>query len=162
MGGARGFLPCRRSSDEDIAVEDFVAGVARVVSDVRADLVFRRFARLRKQVTFETALFSDSTGGIVAELRNLREATVLRADDASATIRFAGVPTERFADLVGHDRVKSRCKDCGGTGICQHKRIRQYCKDCKGGAICKHNNYKHTCRQCGGPGRCVHDRVRSK
>lgn len=111
MGGARGFLPCRRSSDEDIAVEDFVAGVARVVSDVRADLVFRRFARTRKQVTFETALFSDSTGGIVAELRNLREATVLRADDASATIRFAGVPTERFADLVGLDRVKSRLSD---------------------------------------------------
>jgi len=32
----------------------------------------------------------------------------------------------------------SRCKDCGGSGLCQHQRQRSQCKDCGGGGLCEH------------------------
>ena len=31
--------------------------------------------------------------------------------------------------------MRSRCKDCGGGGICQHGRQRSGCKDCRSGSI---------------------------
>ena len=32
-------------------------------------------------------------------------------------------------------RQRSRCKDCGGSGICEHGRQRSRCKDCGGGSV---------------------------
>jgi hypothetical protein len=29
------------------------------------------------------------------------------------------------------DKIRSRCKDCGGGSICEHDRRRSACKDCK-------------------------------
>ena len=36
-------------------------------------------------------------------------------------------------------REKSKCKDCGGQGICQHNRIRSRCNEYGGAGICEHN-----------------------
>ena len=38
---------------------------------------------------------------------------------------------------------RDRCRDCGGSSICQHNRQRNYCKDCGGSAICKHGRQVH-------------------
>ena len=33
-----------------------------------------------------------------------------------------------------HQRERSKCKECGGSGICPHQRQRSRCKECGGGA----------------------------
>ena len=38
-----------------------------------------------------------------------------------------------------HNRIRSRCKSCGGSSICEHNRRRSSCKSCGGSAICEHN-----------------------
>ena len=45
-----------------------------------------------------------------------------------------------------HNCQKSRCKDFGGSQICQHNRIRSTCKECQGSSICPHKREKSTCR----------------
>jgi len=35
-----------------------------------------------------------------------------------------------------HQRERSTCKDCGGSGICEHQRRRSRCKDCGGSSLC--------------------------
>ena len=30
-----------------------------------------------------------------------------------------------------HDRIRSRCKECGGSGICPHQRRRSTCQECR-------------------------------
>ena len=45
-------------------------------------------------------------------------------------------PKKRILKRCEHQRQKSRCKDCGGSGICEHQRQRSSCKDCGGGIIC--------------------------
>ena len=52
---------------------------------------------------------------------------------------------------------KSRCKDCGGVGICKHGRQKPRCKECGGSRICQHNREKYLCKDCGGNGFCEHD-----
>ncbi len=61
-----------------------------------------------------------------------------------------------------HGRVRSRCKDCGGSGICEHGTRRSQCKDCGGSGICEHGRHRSQCKDCGGSGICEHDRQRSK
>jgi len=42
------------------------------------------------------------------------------------------VPPRRFVSSTKvHSRQKSRCKDCGGSGLCEHKRQKSRCKDCQ-------------------------------
>ena len=60
-----------------------------------------------------------------------------------------------------HDRVRSTCKECGGSQICEHNHIRSTCKECGGGSICKHDRQRSLCKDCGGASICVHARVRS-
>ena len=50
--------------------------------------------------------------------------------------------------ICQHNRRRSDCKDCGGTGICQHNRKRSSCKDCGGTGICQHNRQRSTCSPC--------------
>jgi len=57
-----------------------------------------------------------------------------------------------------HNRHKSLCKDCGGSGLCQHQREKRYCKDCDGSALCQHGRNKRLCKDCGGSGLCQHQR----
>jgi hypothetical protein len=59
-----------------------------------------------------------------------------------------------------HDRIRSTCKDCGGSGICEHERQRHHCKDCGGSGICEHNKKKSECKDCGGSQICIHDIMR--
>ena len=35
-----------------------------------------------------------------------------------------------------HGRLKSTCKECGGSSICPHGRLKQCCKECGGSKIC--------------------------
>ena len=37
----------------------------------------------------------------------------------------------RQRGLCEHGRVRSACKECGGSGICEHGRWRHKCKDCR-------------------------------
>ena len=46
-----------------------------------------------------------------------------------------------------HNRQKSVCKDCKGSGICEHNKVRSRCKECNGGSICEHNKRRSICRE---------------
>ena len=47
-----------------------------------------------------------------------------------------------------HNRRRTRCKDCHGSGICSHNKVRDRCKDCAGGSICDHNKQRAKCKEC--------------
>ena len=64
--------------------------------------------------------------------------------------------------ICEHLRVRTRCKDCGGGSICEHNRLRSTCKECGGGSICEHNKARSTCKECGGGSICEHNRTRSR
>jgi hypothetical protein len=57
-----------------------------------------------------------------------------------------------------HNRVKSRCKECGGNELCKHNRRKSHCKDCGGKSICEHNKIRSRCKECGGKSICEHNR----
>ena len=63
--------------------------------------------------------------------------------------------------MCEHNRQKSRCKDCGGSGICEHNRRKNTCKDCGGSQICEHNRETYRCKDCGGSGICEHNRQKN-
>jgi len=67
----------------------------------------------------------------------------------------------RWQYCCHHDRVRSACKQCGGTSICQHRRERSKCKECGGASICVHRRVRSQCKECGGASICVHRRQRS-
>eukprot|EP00961_Rhodomonas_salina_P203244 2742398-Rhodomonas_salina.2 len=71
------------------------------------------------------------------------------------------MPTPKLCE---HNKVRSQCKQCGGTmrGICEHNRQRSQCKECGGGSICKHNRRRHDCKECGGASVCEHNRLRRR
>ena len=48
-----------------------------------------------------------------------------------------------------HIRIKSACKDCGGTSICEYNRQGHRCKDYGGTSICDHNRKRSTFKDCG-------------
>ena len=50
--------------------------------------------------------------------------------------------------ICSHQRVRSRCKECGGGSICQHQRERSKCKECGGASICPHQRRRSTCKEC--------------
>ena len=58
-----------------------------------------------------------------------------------------------------HDRVKQRCKECGGSGktplgnFCKHGRRKDRCKECGGSQICEHGRRKDQCKECGASGK---------
>jgi len=74
----------------------------------------------------------------------------------------AKVPRTKARTLCEHQRVRSLCKDCGGSGLCEHQRQRSRCKDCGGSGICEHQRERNQCKDCGGSGICEHQRVRSR
>ena len=59
-----------------------------------------------------------------------------------------------------HNRIKYQCKDCGGARICEHGRSRFHCRECKGTSICEHNKQRNKCKECGGSSFCIHGRIR--
>ena len=65
-------------------------------------------------------------------------------------------------DRCEHGRVRSTCKECGGSQICEHGRVRSTCKECGGGSIFEHGRERYRCKECGGSGICEHGRERNK
>ena len=61
-----------------------------------------------------------------------------------------------------HGRQRSRCKECGGGGLCEHGRDRSRCKECGGGGLCEHGRQRSKCKECGGGGLCEHGRARRR
>ena len=57
-----------------------------------------------------------------------------------------------------HGRQRSKCKDCGSSGICVLALLRaragagHNCKDCGGSGICEHGRQRSRCKDCGGGG----------
>ncbi len=62
--------------------------------------------------------------------------------------------------LCPHDRLKTRCKDCGGGSLCEHGVNRSEGQKC-GGALCEHDRRRTLCKDCGGGSLCEHDRRRT-
>ena len=63
--------------------------------------------------------------------------------------------------MLSRPAAHSRCKDCGGGGLCEHGRQRSKCKACGGSSFCEHGRQRSTCKDCGGGGICEHGRRRS-
>jgi hypothetical protein len=63
--------------------------------------------------------------------------------------------------ICEHGKQKSRCKDCGGSGICKHNKHKAFCKECGGSQICQHNKIKSKCKECGGSELCEHGKQKS-
>jgi hypothetical protein len=58
-----------------------------------------------------------------------------------------------------HNRQKTQCIDCGGSGLCCHSRPKHLCKDCEGAVgICEHNRVRTKCKDCHGTAVCIHHR----
>ena len=43
--------------------------------------------------------------------------------------------------------MRSKCKECGGSGICEHGRVRSQCKECGGSGICEHGRVRSKCKE---------------
>jgi len=61
-----------------------------------------------------------------------------------------------------HNRLRSQCKDCGGSQICEHRRQKSLCKECGGTSVCPHQRIRSQCKECGGASICPHQRIRSQ
>jgi hypothetical protein len=66
------------------------------------------------------------------------------------------------SEICEHQRQKSKCKECGGSQICEHQRRKSLCKECGGSQICEHQRQKSKCKECGGSQICEHQRQKSK
>ena len=70
---------------------------------------------------------------------------------------------ESYRKKCEHGRERSRCIECGGSGLCEHGRERRRCKECGGSGLCKHGRQRSRCKDCGGSsGRCAHGRQASR
>ena len=45
--------------------------------------------------------------------------------------------------------MRHRCRDCGGTSVCEHGRVRAECCDCGGTSVCEHGRLRRKRRDCG-------------
>ena len=51
----------------------------------------------------------------------------------------------RYASTVVE---RTKCKECGGSEICEHGRRRSECKECGGSQICEHGRIRSKCKEC--------------
>ena len=61
-----------------------------------------------------------------------------------------------------HNKIKSTCRECGGSVFCEHNKQKSTCRECGGSSICPHNKFKSSCRECGGSVFCEHNKQKSK
>eukprot|EP00961_Rhodomonas_salina_P282964 3824179-Rhodomonas_salina.2 len=66
-----------------------------------------------------------------------------------------------------HNRQRSKCVQCGGSGVCEHKHLRTTCLACKdagtgGSMICDNHIRRAGCKECGGSAICEHGRQKVK
>ncbi len=57
-----------------------------------------------------------------------------------------------------HNRLKFRCRTCGGSQICEHDKRKDICRKCNGSAFCEHDKRKSQCKECKGSQICEHDK----
>ena len=55
-----------------------------------------------------------------------------------------------------HDKRRTRCVPCGGSGLCQHLKLKECCYFCHGSAYCIHGKQKRICLPCDGSHFCIH------
>ena len=79
-----------------------------------------------------------------------------------ATMEVVICGSSKMRKKCSHNRIKSECKECGGSSICEHNRRKYSCKECGGSSICEHNRQKSKCKECGGSSFCEHNRQKSK
>ena len=60
------------------------------------------------------------------------------------------LPPQPHQERVQGVRQTSKCKECGGSAICEHNRHRYECRVCAGAGICHHNRRKNKCKECAG------------
>ncbi len=55
-----------------------------------------------------------------------------------------------MAERASARMQKHRCKECGGSSVCQcpHGRQKHRCKECGGSGICVHGREKGSCQNC--------------
>ena len=61
--------------------------------------------------------------------------------DKSMNATIAKVPVSANIGIQNQ-----RCKDCGGSGICEHGRQQCQCIDCRGTGICEHGKHRSYCK----------------
>ena len=88
--------------------------------------------------------------------KEIREKNKCPHDKIKSTCREC-----KGSGFCNHDKIKSRCRECKGGSICPHDKIKSTCRECKGGRICPHDKHKSTCRECKGSSICPHDKQKS-
>jgi len=72
--------------------------------------------------------------------------------------RSSAAKKPRKAPALNNQR-KRRCKDCGGSSLCEHQKEWSRRKDCVGGGFFEHQKERRRCKDCGGSGLCNHERA---
>lgn len=112
-GGITAYLPLVGSRTELFDEAGFVNRLSGILAALQQDRLVNDLSRRRKSLKFRVQ-HAEADGALVAEMANPVVQTVTRADDAAAAIRFAGIPAERFADVVGLERAKERLQQVLG------------------------------------------------
>ncbi|MCX7719118.1 MAG: AAA family ATPase [Candidatus Sumerlaeaceae bacterium] len=108
-GGARGFLAFEGKRDNPLQLESFAASIREIIEDVLLEGLFRQMERGQKTVVFDSQYSWDAKkAALQCEIDNVREVLHVRLSDRVATITFAGIPEDRFDDVVGLRRAKTR------------------------------------------------------
>ena len=68
---------------------------------------------------------------------------------------------QRERNKCEHNKQRSKCIICKGSGICEHNKTRYQCIICKGSGICEHNKRRSDCIICKGTEICEHNKRRS-
>ena len=87
----------------------------------------------------------EGPGGPLGKRRKHEESGVNPADASGTTPAphpSAAKKPRKAPALCEHQRRRSQCKDCGGSGLCEHQRRRSRCKDCGGSDICEHGRLR--------------------
>ena len=66
------------------------------------------------------------------------------------------------SQICPHDKLKKNCRECGGSAFCEHDKFKSKCKECGGSAFCQHGKGKYHCKDCGGLAFCQHDREKKR
>lgn len=108
-GGARGFIPCDGVPGQPETFVAFSSGVEKILTDASYDRLVNGRIRARRRVTFDLGFsWDDSAATVVGALGGQTDEIVESASDGRADIRFAGIPSDRFADVAGLGRAKRR------------------------------------------------------
>ena len=93
-------------------------------------------------LTARSAVVHQSASTVVgASVQGVRWGINLRARSSALSVQ--GV---RWCINLRARSSALRCKECGGSGICEHGRQRSQCKECGGGAICEHGRRRSHAR----------------